>query len=264
MNVVVQSDVVSLKLEHHELNHVNCKKTQASFLEHSDKDWEIDCEGLQDLPLDWLREILLLNKNLTKTSKKLTIKKAGGQLRIFLKNQGVFDRLTFAATAEQKEAPKKIFDTNVLNPFIDATVNTLKVQANVESKSKQIYIRDKNSPPLCGDVSGVIGLVSEKFSGTVSVSFPEKTFLNIMSKMLGENYTQLSPDLLDGASEILNIIFGQAKTILNEKGYGIKMALPKGISGKNHSLSSNSGHHILIVPFESDSGDFFVEIELTN
>jgi len=99
---------------------------------------------------------------------------------------------------------------------------------------------------------------------SVVISFPEATFLKVMSGMLGEEYLELNQDILDGAGEITNIIFGQAKVILNGKGYGIKTALPSVVHGKDHTVSSHDlmGQSV-VVPFESNSGKFFVEICLS-
>ncbi len=65
---------------------------------------------------------------------------------------------------------------------------------------------------------------------------------------------------MDGAGEITNMIFGQAKIILNEKGYGIKTALPSVVTGKDHNLLSITKGPVVTVPFTSTAGNFFVEI----
>jgi len=43
--------------------------------------------------------------------------------------------------------------------------------------------------------------------------------------MFGEKYEKIPEGLQDGAGELMNIIFGYAKKILNEKGYVIEMAI---------------------------------------
>lgn len=155
-----------------------------------------------------------------------------------------------------------MIDTNFINPFLAATLHVLKVQASIEATPGKVYLK-KEGENLLGDVSGVIGIVTDNFTGNVIISFPEKTFLTVMSGMLGEEFTELSKDIVDGAGEISNMIFGQAKIVLNEKGYGIKTALPSVISGKGHSLSAMSKGPIIVVPFTSAAGDFFVEISLS-
>jgi len=151
-----------------------------------------------------------------------------------------------------------MIDTNFINPFLAATLHVLKVQASIEATPGKVTLK-KDGDLLLGDVSGVIGLVCENFTGSVVISFPEPTFLKVMSGMLGEEYSELNKEILDGAGEITKLIFGQAKIVLNEKGYGIKTALPSVISGKGHSLSSLSKGPIIVVPFSSPAGEFFVE-----
>lgn len=156
-----------------------------------------------------------------------------------------------------------MIDINFVNPFLAATLNVIKVQANITAEPGKVYLK-KPEDDLKGDVSGVIGIVSEAFNGSVVISFPEKTFLKVMSNMLGEEYTVLSKDILDGAGEITNMIFGQAKVTLNDRGYGIKVALPQVISGKGHSLTTPSAKGpTVVIPFTSEAGDFFVEISVS-
>ena len=60
------------------------------------------------------------------------------------------------------------------------------------------------------------------------------------------------------------MIFGQAKVVLNENGYGIKTAIPSVVSGKDHTLSGLTKGPVVIVPFSTEFGPFFVEICLSN
>ena len=153
-------------------------------------------------------------------------------------------------------------DTEFINPFLTATLQVLKIQASVSAEATKIYLK-RPGEKLLGDISGVIGIVSTSFNGSVIISFPRQTFLNVMSGMLGETYTDLTQDILDGAGEITNMIFGQAKVSLNEKGYGVQMALPSVIFGKDHSMLSATQGPIIVVPFSSTAGNFFVEISLS-
>ena len=154
-----------------------------------------------------------------------------------------------------------MIDTIFIDAISAATLHVLKVQASIDAIPGKVFL--KKDEHLLGDVSGVIGLVSNKFTGNVIISFPEQTFLKVISSMLGEEYAELNNDIIDGAGEITNMIFGQVKSVLNEKGYGIKTAIPSVISGKGHSLSSLPNGSIIIVPFSSPAGDFFVEIFLS-
>jgi chemotaxis protein CheX len=155
-----------------------------------------------------------------------------------------------------------MIDINFVNPFLAATLNVLKIQASITAEPGKVYLKKENDE-LKGDVSGIIGIVSDAFNGSVIISFPEATFLKVMSNMLGEEYKELTKDILDGAGEITNMIFGQAKVTLNERSYGIKIALPQVVSGKGHSLTAMSKGPTVVIPFTSSAGAFFVEISLS-
>jgi chemotaxis protein CheX len=74
-------------------------------------------------------------------------------------------------------------DVNLINPFIDATLNVLETMASTKVQPGKPYL--KKDEVARGDVSGVIGLTGEA-RGTISVSFTEKCILAIVSNMLGE------------------------------------------------------------------------------
>lgn len=228
----------------------------------------IDCENLSSISKDWVRDILRLHLFLKSNDRKLRFILASSALKANFKSLGIDD--AFKTSASLKDAlvdfglsAKRTLDTEFINPFLDSTMNVLKVQAGVDAGAGKIYLK-KIEEPLLGDISGVIGIVSDKFTGAVVISFPEATFLKVMGGMLGEEYHELNQDILDGAGEITNIIFGQAKVILNEKGYGIKTALPSVVHGKDHSVMSHDiNGPSVVVPFESSAGKFFVEICLS-
>lgn len=227
----------------------------------------INCETVSSFSKDWLRELLRVQAELKVYNKAMRLIQVKQPLHDTLKREGVDTAFKFApnlreALVEFGLVTKKALNTDFINPFLDATLHVLKVQANVLAKPGKIQLKTTEDP-LSGDVSGVIGIVSETFNGSVVISFPEETFVKVMSNMLGETYTSLNKEIIDGAGEITNMIFGQAKIVLNDKGYGIKTAIPSVVSGKNHTLQALTKGPVVLVPFSSNAGDFFVEICLS-
>jgi chemotaxis protein CheX len=110
---------------------------------------------------------------------------------------------------------KPKLDANFINPFISGTVSTLKIQCSVDAHAGTAFLKSKTSPKLKTDIAGLIGITSEAFRGNIAICFPEKTFLGIMSQMLGEEFTEINNEVEDGAGELMNIIFGTAKKVLN-------------------------------------------------
>ena len=78
--------------------------------------------------------------------------------------------------------------------------------------------------------------------------------------MLEEGQEDITIDNQDGAAEIINIIFGQTKAVLNTSGYSLQRAIPSVMRGENHKIYQNSKIPVLLVPFSSDAGKFFIQI----
>ena len=156
-------------------------------------------------------------------------------------------------------APK--IDVNFVKPFIEGTVETLKVQCEMPIKVGRPYPKT-DAKALKVDIAGLIGLTSTSFNGSIALCFRKQTFLNIMEAMLGEAFEEINEDVEDGAGELLNIIFGHAKRILNDKGYAIEKAIPSIISGDNINVQHLGKLPSVIVPFNSDAGVFYIEIAL--
>lgn len=228
----------------------------------------INCEFLNKLSPAWLRALTLTEQGVRKNQKKLRLIRVRDAIKILLVDKGLARILQI--NADLRDAlldlgliNKKSLNVGFINPFLEATIYVLKVQAQVEIKPGKIYVK-KDTAELSGDISGVIGLVSDSFSGNVIITFPEKMFLTLMSKILREDFTAINKENADGAGELTNMIFGQAKITLNEQGYGIKTALPSLIIGKSHHFTGTKQELVVVVPFESEIGNFFVEICLSD
>lgn len=228
----------------------------------------VNLEHLFSFSKDWIRVLLKTQNFLKQFNKQVRFIFCSPKLKELLKREGVDTAFHYSknlreALVEFGLVTRKMLDTDFINPFLTATLHVLNVQAGVTAESGKIYLK-KVDEQLKGDVSGIIGVVSETFNGSVVISFPEKTFLKVMSGMLGENCMELTKEIIDGAGEITNMIFGQAKIKLNEKGYGIKTAIPSVISGKEHSLMALTKGPVVVVPFTSNVGEFFIEICLSD
>lgn len=154
----------------------------------------------------------------------------------------------------------KKMQAEFLVPFIDATINTLKIQASIDTKSLPLEL--KTDSPRQVDIIGVISLISRIYEGSISLCFPKQTFIAICNKLFGENHTEINGEIEDAAGELLNMIFGSAKAQLNAKfDYQIPKALPTVISGQRLKLTQSTGPTI-VLPFASEVGDFHLEIEV--
>ena len=154
----------------------------------------------------------------------------------------------------------KKMQAEFLVPFIDATINTLKIQASMDIKSLPLELKTTTQRQV--DIIGVISLISRIYEGSISLCFPKQTFIAICNKLFGENHTEINSEIEDAAGELLNMIFGAAKAQLNSKfDYQIPKALPAVISGQKLKLTQST-RSTIVLPFTSEVGDFHLEIEV--
>ena len=150
-------------------------------------------------------------------------------------------------------------DVKFLKPFVDGTLNTLKIQCQLEATTEKPYIKGKQPQPEF-EIAAVIGITSNAFNGTITLLFPEKVYLTLMSNMLGETFTEITSDLQDGAAELLNIIFGGAKVALSNQGYSVQKAIPTVVRGKLLQTTHLGSAGIFVLPFTTTAGVFHIEI----
>jgi chemotaxis protein CheX len=131
--------------------------------------------------------------------------------------------------------------------------------ARVDATPGKPFLKGK-SPFAKGDVSGIIGLAGEKTKGSLAISFSKSTILVIASNMLGEEFKTIDDAVSDTVGEITNMLSGGARKILSESGYKFQMAIPSVIVGKDHIISHKVKGPVVVIPFETPSGKFFIEV----
>ncbi len=239
-------------------------------LESADQDFVIDASSLAEIHPAWTRSLMAIAKHVKATKKQVRVVGASDGVHQWLVSQGLSSALPCVADLEtackqlKPQSPttaqaKPRFDAQLMNIFLNASREVIEAQVQTPVTPGTPFVREPRDS-MGGDISGVIGLTGEQMNGTVVITFPEETFLKLMSKMLGEEFTELNPDLHDGAAEFTNMIFGKAKVELNEKGYGFKMAIPSIVTGKNHTIQNKSKGPRVAIPFDSGVGPFTVEV----
>lgn len=161
---------------------------------------------------------------------------------------------------EESDAAKKIVSVKFVNPIVGAVVDVLETMAQIKMERGTPGLRDKNSPKTHGDVTGMISVNSENFSGSLAMVFKEDLILSIYKNMMSEDKTQIDDDVKDCVMELTNIVFGNARRDLNLIGHSIKPARPSVISGTNHEVVNSGQGLCLHLPFTSPYGSMIVEL----
>jgi len=146
-------------------------------------------------------------------------------------------------------------------PFVEGMLKTLNVQCKTDAKAGKPF-KKQTSNDYVFDVAGVVGITSKTVNGSFMLSFRLPVFLKLVSQMIGQEYAQFEPGLEDGVAELVNIILGSAKNVLNQQGHGLQGAIPTVVHGKTMMANASAGRNTIVVPFTCDYGEFHVEITI--
>jgi chemotaxis protein CheX len=149
-------------------------------------------------------------------------------------------------------------NADFVNPFIGGLLNVMETMA--QTKLTPGKPKRKQSDVAKGDVSGLIGMVGPNVRGSMSITFDEALALTIMERMVGERPEKLDAEVGDMVGEVTNMICGNAKRDLAERGYEFGMATPIVVSGKQHTISHQVDGAKIILPFMCDEGLAHLEI----
>ena len=145
-----------------------------------------------------------------------------------------------------------------INAFLTAVLNILSTMAMMKAQPGKPSIKADHVAK--GDVTGLMGMASEQARGTLAVTFTKPVILAITERMLGDKLDTIDDTVTDMVGELTNMVTGGAKKLLSEKGYRFDMAIPVVISGKDHVVLHKSKSPIVMIPFTTEVGDFFVEL----
>ena len=79
-----------------------------------------------------------------------------------------------------------------------------------------------------------------QLEGNLSVIFSEKAACAVVGKMLFTEYNEITPDVLDGVGEIVNMTVGGIKNRLTAQ-YPLEISIPTTLKGKHIDVFSRKG-----------------------
>ncbi|HAR41695.1 MAG TPA: hypothetical protein DCS07_03560 [Bdellovibrionales bacterium] len=233
----------------------------------------LNCAGMPPLDEASIERLRFLEQQLQSSNKKLRLVFASEPLRRALANSTAGSHFVHRDSlleaieelyTEKADSSKRQF----IKAFVSATLRTFLVQSKTEAKRGAIGVKHENTDKLLGDISGVIQVNGTQFSYAIMLSFPKATFLGLVKRLLDEDHTEIHAENQDAAAEFMNIIFGQAKLVLNLQGAGLKPQLPKialstefqGFEFRPGELTPLNSGKTVVIPFESPLGNFYIEV----
>lgn len=155
-----------------------------------------------------------------------------------------------------------LFDKRLLNAFVDSVIKTMQTMAQVEATPGKPYIR--SDVQFKGEIAGLVGMVAPPLKGTLLISYDKQSILYIVESMIGEKHTTINGEVADAVGEMTNMIYGSAKTTLNQFGYNFEMAIPSVLTGDFMIAQPNKGT-TLVIPFNlKNESTFYVEVTVTS
>lgn len=148
--------------------------------------------------------------------------------------------------------------TEYLQPFIAATRKVLSTMAMIESKPQKPYLKNDNQVEALGDISAVIELSGE-CKGSIGISFTKSCVLKIANQMLGEEISEINDEIADMVGELVNMISGDARRELVKLGMTFTAGIPLLLRGVPHHLDHYVQEKVIVIPFQTESGAFFIE-----
>ncbi len=112
-------------------------------------------------------------------------------------------------------------------------------------------------------VSGVIGLAGT-CKGILAIHLPDTVAMSITGSFLGMEVTEVDDDVTDAIGELANMVAGNIKMILDEAGKDVTLSIPSCIHGDEYTLDTATDCERVVIPFNLESGQFLVELQIKN
>ena len=232
----------------------------------------LDFQNVLSVPISSFKDLVVLQRAVKTKSCRLFSINLSADLTQEVRTQGLESTLGVVKDLEslrnlgheEKNRPKTL-QMEFVNPFIEATMNIFSVQVgSTPTACPPISAAGggKKRPVLEGDVlAGTLSIVAKDFRGSVCIIVEKSGFFAIYEKMFKEAISEITDDSKDALAEILNMIYGQAKTVLNDRyGYGIQPALPTVLSGNSLQVYHANMGALICLPHSFDGHKFMVEI----
>ncbi len=145
-----------------------------------------------------------------------------------------------------------------LNPFVEAASEVLETECAVKVMRGNLTLH--KSALTTDDVTVLINLVGQ-VQGVVLYGLSDKTGLALISRVMGQEFTEFDNLAQSGVAELGNVISGQATIRLSRAGYSSNISPPSLIHGKGVTISTLDFSRV-VVPLMTEIGDVTVHLAL--
>jgi len=147
-------------------------------------------------------------------------------------------------------------NVQIAKAFIAAANNILSTMANITPTVGTPFVKKDHT--ALGEFSAIIGVTGEH-KGSICVTFTREGAISVVQAMLGDDIEDIEGDAVDTVGEIANMVSGQARAALAEKGVVLQGSTPTIITGEQHRITHMSKSPVICIPFTMPGGTFTVE-----
>ena len=148
-------------------------------------------------------------------------------------------------------------DVKFINPFLYGTEEVLSKMASIKPIAGKPSVKTNDS--AYGDVSGIIGMTGDAI-GSLALTFSEQCIIGIISKMLGESHKEINQEVMDAVGELTNMISGASRKLMEKDNLKVFAAIPTVIFGKSHTVRHVIHGPSIVIPFQTECGDFVIDV----
>jgi CheY-specific phosphatase CheX len=166
-----------------------------------------------------------------------------------------------AVLATRAKTTPRLSIEELLKLMLKGVEETFKSYAKV-AITTETAIRCEGQGIPSVEIAGVGSFICNDTKGMVTLAFPLNTYLGVISRIMKKEYKQIAPEVRDWASEFINSSLGQVKRTLSGEGYNMNCPIPTAIQGNDLKIFHTKNIPFMVVPCNTDFGQFYVELIL--
>lgn len=149
-------------------------------------------------------------------------------------------------------------NVKILNPFLEAAAEVVAAECKTSVERGNLTLH--KSSMTADEVTVLISLIG-KIQGVALYGMSIQTGLGLVSRVMGQTFTEFDSLAQSGVAELGNVISGCATVKLSQAGYVADISPPTLILGKGLTVSTLDFPRI-VVPLTTEAGDVTVHLAI--
>jgi len=145
-----------------------------------------------------------------------------------------------------------------MNPFVEAAAEVLEKEVNAKVERGTLSLQ--KSAMTSDEITVLLSLVGQ-VQGVVLYGLSVETALHLVSKMMGQEFTEFDNLAQSGIAELGNVITGCATVKLSKEGFAAEISPPTLVQGQGIQISTLDFPRV-VVQLKTEMGDITVHLAL--